>query len=111
MSSTAAVRTDAVIIQFPRPVVAPPTLAELSAASLLIEAHDSATSAPSAWQRHRWSSYCDGMATALSIFLAGECGDEQWEMKESLVAALNDGIDDPELLIAHARDPHRPGVA
>ena len=93
------------VFQFPVRRIARPSVAELSIAALLVEAHEKAAATTSKWTRQRALAHADGLATALSITLAGECGEEQYLMKAALVAALNDGCEDPERLIQLARNP------
>lgn len=98
-------QTGAVVIRFPRRRIAVPSVAELSIAALLVEAHEKAAAATSNWHKQRALAHADGLATALSITMAGECGEDQFLMKASLVAALNDGCEDPEQLVNFARSP------
>src|SRR5690606_36297674 len=103
--------TGAVVIKFPRQRIAEPSVAELSIAALLVEAHTKLGGTSSQWARQRISSHADGLATALSITMAGECGEEQFLIKQTLVSALNDGCDDPEMLVQTARDPQGDDIA
>lgn len=114
MTTTQAARRSAdgaKVIAFPRRAIIEPSLAEVSIASLLIEAHDKAGQATSTWQRHKWSAQAEGFATSLSIVMAGECGEDQWLIRAAVEDALDAGVDDADRLVRIARDPHGPDVA